>query len=740
MGFFDDIFGGFFDFNGDGKTTWDEEWIAYKIMQDVEKEFKKEDISYDALLLDDDELDDLMDDLDEELDSSLVHSENEEWRDYAKENGYGINPEDYETEEEYLSAIEDAEYDEIEPITIPINLSFSVEMPALDRLESIKESDYPNKRQYEAACEKVKLEMGLILGLDEKTKEHNIKQCDFILEHNKDCIAANYLSTQFGEFLYTQAVKEHFDLPFDVPDEDEQMITPIDDLFRQIYKADKALIFPVWKWCIDNFMPFMEYSSDNGYNLTRGIIANADFVDDGFINDVAEFMSNNKAFAKIVMKISPGLDNEYGILLTLLLQKNEIDLVVDMFKICITKDIDAAYINGMISGFMEACSNYDELETMELFEKHILPIIKTISNEEVLSNIDSWEEEIQDYYSYCEENCVQYQYVRGNAWRNKYNDADDYDLDVLNYTSEEDFLLDYEEEKYGWRLGYSEQDTYGLNPKNYETEEEFIDAMVLYCEENQIKYENEYQDALRFLATPSVKKTSKEKNLYESEKQIIKDDKTIYTFVGIMFPYATHHYHYLTDDDTITIGDNVVVPVGTDNKETIGKVVSVETHLRISAPFPIEKTKKVIRKYTEANTPLKKFRLISNNLCYGPCPDADEEVEQHLTILSDGRVWFSRYNFGLCDGKYELAEKKQLNIGKDIAVDILAFTKKYFDEKGIVIKCTDVGIWELFLTDENDASYTIDGSVIPDEYTSEISNYIREKLPFDNMFLFDGNM
>ena len=56
------------------------------------------------------------------------------------------------------------------------------------------------------------------------------------------------------------------------------------------------------------------------------------------------------------------------------------------------------------------------------------------------------------------------------------------------------------------------------------------------------------------------------------------------------------------------------------------------------------------------------------------------------------------------------------------------------------MKCTDVGIWELFLTDENDAKYTIDGSVVPDDYTSEISNYIRGKLPFDNMFLFDGNI
>ena len=25
-------------------------------------------------------------------------------------------------------------------------------------------------------------------------------------------------------------------------------------------------------------------------------------------------------------------------------------------------------------------------------------------------------------------------------------------------------------------------------------------------------------------------------------------------------------------------------------------------------------------------------------------PDADEEVEQHITILSDGRMWISRYS------------------------------------------------------------------------------------------------
>lgn len=33
-----DPFGGFFDFNGDGKTTVDEEWIAYQIINDCEQE------------------------------------------------------------------------------------------------------------------------------------------------------------------------------------------------------------------------------------------------------------------------------------------------------------------------------------------------------------------------------------------------------------------------------------------------------------------------------------------------------------------------------------------------------------------------------------------------------------------------------------------------------------------------------------------------------------------------------
>jgi len=672
-----------------------------------------------------------------------------DWQITAELNDYGISPFDYDTEEEYLEAVAEAEADAEEDeefvppiveIPIKIALDFAVEIPALDRLDAIKECDFPNKRMYEAACEKVKLETGLILGLDEKAKEHNIRQCDFILECHDKYIAAKYLSIQLGEFLYAQAVKENFDLPFNIPDEDEQMVTPVDDLFRQIHKKCKKQLFPIWKWLIENFVPYMDYSSDNGYSLSTGVIANGSYIDDKFISELANYIAENNFFGKVIMELSPSLDNEYGTLFAHLLKNKHFDLVKEMFKICANKDIDSAHICGVIYGFMEACSNYNELETMELFEQHIFPLIKAIDKPDIQDNISAWEDEIKEYYNYCEDNCEQYQFTRKNAWRKQHKrEAEKLGLNVLYYDSEEEYLQDYNAEKYSWRDSYTSDDTYGLNPSDFETEDALNKAISKKIEQEEKQAAKEYKLAEETTSAIKTQVLSRQNTSWNEDMKRFEDD-TIYTFIGVLFPYTSHHYHYLTDDDSITIGDYVVVPVGVDNKESVAKVVSVEKHLRISAPFPIEKTKKIIRKYVKDDTPLKKFRLISNNMCYGPCPDADEEVEQHLTIISDGRVWFSRYNFGLCDGKYELAEKKQLNIGKDTAVGILAFTKKYFDEKGIVMKCTDVGIWELFLTDENDAQYTIDGSVIPDDYTSEISNYIRERLPLENLFLFDGNI
>jgi hypothetical protein len=38
---------------------------------------------------------------------------------------------------------------------------------------------------------------------------------------------------------------------------------------------------------------------------------------------------------------------------------------------------------------------------------------------------------------------------------------------------------------------------------------------------------------------------------------------------------------------------------------------------------------------------LQKAQIVSNLLCYGPCPEPVDAIEQRLTISSTGQIWFT---------------------------------------------------------------------------------------------------
>ena len=197
--FWDTPFGGMFYFNGDGKEDWGEQWIAFKIFEECTKEEKTQhdyssDYIYHSVLDDDD--DDTVDtswrdfcedgsefDIDpedyeteEEYEEALAEAkEKVAWRDtcedgsdvlidpedyetedeynealaearnawrYTADDGsdYGLDPDDFETEDEYNEALEEAQSNEFAGTSAPaVSLQFSVECPALDKLEEIKE-------------------------------------------------------------------------------------------------------------------------------------------------------------------------------------------------------------------------------------------------------------------------------------------------------------------------------------------------------------------------------------------------------------------------------------------------------------------------------------------------------------------------------------------------------------------------------------------------------------------------
>ena len=135
------------------------------------------------------------------------------------------------------------------------------------------------------------------------------------------------------------------------------------------------------------------------------------------------------------------------------------------------------------------------------------------------------------------------------------------------------------------------------------------------------------------------------------------------------------------------------------------------------------------------NIKIKKIKIKSNNICYGPAPELEDEVEQVLTIAKTGKVWFYGY-------KYIGTRSRSIinNIGEKSAYLIFELISKWIDT-GLCCYATDVGTWNMVITDENNKLYKFDGSLIEDLMVNNIalSKTIRDIVNIEDMFVFDGN-
>lgn len=136
---------------------------------------------------------------------------------------------------------------------------------------------------------------------------------------------------------------------------------------------------------------------------------------------------------------------------------------------------------------------------------------------------------------------------------------------------------------------------------------------------------------------------------------------------------------------------------------------------------------------------IQKIKIVSNNISYGPPPSPTDEVEQHLTISSRGRIWFKGYNYGEDFDNYKIGRSYQLSIGKNKASDILSFISKCFSSHLLNMFVTDVGSWEITITDTNKANHKFKGSLWGGVVVEDINltEYIRESIPIDGLFVFD---
>lgn len=597
MGLFDKndkgLFGGLFDFNGDGKTTWDEEFLAFKIFEECTKEEDDSDSDFDS---------DLFDDTD--------NSDKYEWRIFCEDGTeYGVYPEDYETEEEYADALDEAKYgwrdscesvldtgvdpedyeteDEyrdaleertawrdncedgaeygIEPDDFEtedeyeealaeererisdaeITIDFSVECPALDKLDKIREEDYPNKRRYNAAYT---LANELVFYSDSDYEKDLMARCRFIIDNADTIPAADYLSHD-GEFLYAQAIKDNFSVPCSLPDEDETRKLEFYEVLCKIAKYDVPLSFEVWSWCMEQFLPYAEYDDRCGNDLSAEVIDELYSFPDDYITKLVHHMSDNDSFCQTVMTAGGAQADSIPELIVETINEGLFETAEYLFRVglenlCGNRKKIIAFTDEVIL----LCKNYEELESVEYFRDNLLPLVKAIPLGKAESKIAQWEKDIAVYIDFVETECEQYAYTRKNAWRKAVPSGEEY----------------------------------GIDPVDFDTEQEYLDALNA-----------EVNDA-------SQPETDEILNEQEKIKKYV-SDKTVYTYCGVLIPFSTHPYSFRTDDNSIKIGDTVIVPVGENDKEMKGRVVSIGQYLRLSAPYPVEKTKLIIRKAEEGS-------------------------------------------------------------------------------------------------------------------------------------------
>ncbi len=232
-------------------------------------------------------------------------------------------------------------------------------------------------------------------------------------------------------------------------------------------------------------------------------------------------------------------------------------------------------INKLAEEMISWCADGEEVETLEYFRDHLLPQIKSIHLPMVQDEIEVWEKEIDEHIESVVEESEKYLYSRKNAWRKTAPDGQRYGLDPCDYSSEQEYLADLQQAKYGWREEYRSKDTLGLDVNAFETEEEYRRAYnALVQKQQQEKAQKEQRIAEETLA-----------------------DKTVYTICGVTFYNKNSVYHYLAGKQVPQVGDKVIVPVG--QQEAVGTVVSVGQYLRLAAPFPVDKMKKVMGKVLE---------------------------------------------------------------------------------------------------------------------------------------------
>ncbi len=114
-------------------------------------------------------------------------------------------------------------------------------------------------------------------------------------------------------------------------------------------------------------------------------------------------------------------------------------------------------------------------------------------------------------------------------------------------------------------------------------------------------------------------------SVYSKESRKTND----YIFCSVEFNKNGKSYYYITEDDSLKIGDYVLVPVRNDSRTAVAEIVNIEYFPEDKVPFPIDKAKSIIGKRTEdeLNSLILNFEISGSDEFF--CPLYDGKINKY---------------------------------------------------------------------------------------------------------------
>ena len=136
---------------------------------------------------------------------------------------------------------------------------------------------------------------------------------------------------------------------------------------------------------------------------------------------------------------------------------------------------------------------------------------------------------------------------------------------------------------------------------------------------------------------------------------------------------------------------------------------------------------------------IKKIQLSCDDFLFTKIP-MPVVTEQRLTINNQGRFWYTERKSGINYEKPITSYQSQASMGKSTAKDILGLFEAAFTPEFIPISVQDGRDWNLTITYMNETTKEFSSAIGYEIkiYNKNLSEYLRQTLKLDNLFLFDG--